>query len=424
MEFSKITGLKGEITVPGDKSISHRAVMLGSLAKGTTEVVNCLQGADCLSTMDCFKKMGVSIENNGNTVLIKGNGLHSLKTPSFALDAGNSGTAIRLMSGILAAQNFNSAIDGDESIRTRPMKRIITPLSMMGAEIISKYNNDCAPLLINGKKLNSIHYNSPVASAQVKSSILFAGLYAEGETKVTEPYLSRNHTELMFKYFGIDVDSHGTTATVRTADEFEGRKVIVPGDLSSAAYFIVAGLITPDSEICIKNVGINSTRDGIIDVVKMMGGSIEIFNERCDGGETTADILVRTSRLHGITIGGEIIPKLIDEIPIICILACFADGTTVIKDAAELKVKESNRIDAMVDNLKLMNADVTATDDGMIINGGVALCGAEIDSKKDHRIAMSFTIAGINAKERTKIKDSHCVNISYPGFYDDLKSLL
>lgn len=424
MKFSKVDSLKGVITVPGDKSISHRAVMLGALANGTTEISDFLQGADCFSTINCFRKMGVNIQNKENTVLIRGGGLYGLKAPESALNTGNSGTTTRLMSGILSAQNFSCVIDGDDSIRKRPMNRIIKPLSMMGANIASKNKNGCAPLIINGEKLCGIHYNSPVASAQVKSSILFAGLYAEGKTSVTEPYLSRNHTELMFKYFGIDIKSKESTATVRTADEFEGRKVVVPGDISSAAYFIAAGLITPNSEIYIKNVGINPTRDGIIRVVKMMGGDIEILDGRLNGGEPTADIVVRTSTLHGITIGGGIIPTLIDEIPIICVLACFAEGTTVIKDASELKVKESNRIDVMADNLNRMNANVTATDDGMIIEGQTPLSGADIDSKLDHRIAMSFAIAGINAKGTTNIRDAHCVDISYPTFYEDLRSLL
>lgn len=424
MHFSKVNGLKGKISIPGDKSISHRAIMLGSLARGMTEVSNFLQGADCLSTIGCFRKMGVDIENNGNKILIKGNGLHGLKSPDSVLDVGNSGTTARLMSGILAAQHFNCTVDGDASIRKRPMNRIIRPLSMMGADISCEYRNGCAPLIIRKSSLHGIHYDSPVASAQVKSSVLLAGLYADGKTSVTEPFLSRNHTELMFKYFGIDINATGTTSTVYTAGEFDGRKIIVPGDISSAAYFIVAGLITPNSEIYLQNVGINPTRDGIIRVAKMMGGNIEIINEHNDGGEIFADIIVRTSRLHGITIDGAIIPTLIDEIPVICVLACFADGVTVIKDASELKVKESNRIDVMVNNLKAMGADITGTDDGMIINGGARLHGAEIDSRLDHRIAMSFAIAGINAEGATNIKDAHCVDISYPSFYYDLKALV
>lgn len=423
MKFTKINHLNGEVIIPGDKSISHRAVMLGALADGTTKVSNFLQGADCLSTIDCFRKMGVSIENNIDTVFIKGNGLHGLQEPVSILDVGNSGTTTRLMSGILAAQNFTVTVNGDDSIQKRPMKRIITPLSMMGADIVSINGNDCAPLKITGKQLKGIHYTSPVASAQVKSSILLAGLYADGETSVTEPYVSRNHTELMFDSFGVSIKTSGTTATVSPAEKLNAREIIVPGDISSAAFFIVAGLIVPNSEIVIKNVGINPTRDGILRVCKAMGASITYENVKEGNGEPTADLVVRTSELHGTTIGGEIIPTLIDEIPAIAILACFANGTTVIKDAQELKVKESNRIDVMVENLSKMGASITATEDGMIIEGGKPLHGTVIDSKLDHRIAMSFAIAGLVADGETEITGAECVEISYPTFYKDLEKL-
>ena len=423
MEFKRINHLRGEITVPGDKSISHRGIMLGSIAEGTTEITNFLNGADCLSTIDCFRKMGIDIINSNGTVLIKGKGLRGLTKPNDILDVGNSGTTTRLMSGILAASDFECTINGDESIQRRPMSRIITPLSMMGADITSIKGNNCAPLRIKGTNLHGIHYDSPVASAQVKSSILLAGLYADSETSVTEPYVSRNHSELMFKYFGVDVNTEGTTVTVKPATRLEGSKVDVPGDISSAAYFIVAGLITPNSEILIKNVGINPTRDGIIKVAKEMGGDITLLNKRSNAGEEVADILVKSSELHGIEIGGAIIPTLIDELPIIAVMACFANGTTVIKNAEELKVKESNRIDVMVNHLASMNADIKATDDGMIINGGKPLSGAVIDSKLDHRIAMSFVVAGINSEGSTKILGSDVVNVSYPGFYEDIEKL-
>lgn len=423
MNFTNTSSLKGEITIPGDKSISHRAIMLGAISDGTTEVKNFLHGADCLSTIDCFRKMGVSIENLSDTVIIHGNGLHGLKAPDSILDAGNSGTTTRLISGILSAQNFSCRLDGDDSLRTRPMKRIITPLTQMGADIDSINGNGCVPLKINGSKLHGIHYDSPVASAQVKSAILLAGLYAEGETSVTEPYLSRNHSELMLKYFGADVTSVGATATVSPATKLTGGSIDVPGDISSAAYFIAAGLIVPDSEILIKNVGINPTRDGIIKVVQAMGGNITIMNRRNSGGEDTADILVKSSELNGTEIGGSLIPTLIDEIPVIAVLACFASGTTVIKNAEELKVKESNRIDVMVNNLSAMGADITATDDGMIINGGRPLHGITIDSKLDHRIAMSFTIASLMSEGETEITGAEVVKISYPDFYKDLESL-
>lgn len=423
MIFKKTKHLKGEIAVPGDKSISHRSIMLGSIASGITEVHGFLNGADCISSMNCFRQMGVDIDYDGSIVTIHGNGLHGLKAPADTLDVGNSGTTTRLMSGILAAQNFSSRVIGDDSICRRPMKRIITPLAMMGADITSERGNDCAPLIINGRKLKGIHYDSPVASAQVKSCVLLAGLYADGETSVTEPYVSRNHTELMLNAFGGSCTTLGTTATVTSDPVLTGQKIIVPGDISSAAYFLVAGLIAENSEITIKNVGINPTRDGIIDVIKMMGGDITFANVNADSGEPTADITVKTSSLKGCVIEGDIIPKLIDEIPVIAILACFAEGETVIKDAAELKVKESNRIDVMVNNLSAMGADITGTDDGMIIRGGKPLHSAVIHSKKDHRIAMSFAVAAMCAEGETEILDANCVNISYPDFYRDLENL-
>ena len=423
MIFKKTKHLKGEITVPGDKSISHRSIMLGSIASGATEVHGFLNGADCISSMNCFRQMGVDIDYDGSIVTIHGNGLHGLKAPADTLDVGNSGTTTRLMSGILAAQNFSSRVIGDDSICRRPMKRIITPLAMMGADITSERGNDCAPLIINGRKLKGIHYDSPVASAQVKSCVLLAGLYADGETSVTEPYVSRNHTELMLNAFGGSCTTLGTTATVTSDPVLTGQKIVVPGDISSAAYFLVAGLIAENSEITIKNVGINPTRDGIIDVIKMMGGDITFANVNADSGEPTADITVKTSSLKGCVIEGDIIPKLIDEIPVIAILACFAEGETVIKDAAELKVKESNRIDVMVNNLSAMGADITGTDDGMIIRGGKPLHSAVIHSKKDHRIAMSFAVAAMCAEGETEILDADCVNISYPDFYRDLENL-
>ena len=423
MIFKKINAMNGEITIPGDKSISHRAIMLGSLADGTTEITNFLQGADCLSTIACFRQMGVSIENNTDKITIKGNGMRGLKAPAQTLDVGNSGTTTRLMSGILAAQNFTCTLNGDASIQKRPMGRIITPLSQMGADIISIKGNGCAPLQINGKPLHATHYNSPVASAQVKSAVLLAGLYGDDVTSVTEPYVSRNHTELMLRYFGATVNTNNTTASVTPIDHLSGQQIIVPGDISSAAYFIVAGLIVPNSEIVIKNVGFNPTRDGILRVCKEMGANISYENKREVSGEPVADLIVRSSSLHGTTIGGEIIPTLIDEIPAIAILACFAEGTTIIKDAQELKVKESNRIDVMVNNLSKMGADITATDDGMIIHGGKPLHGAVIDSKLDHRIAMSFAIAGLMADGETEITGAECVEISYPTFNKDLERL-
>lgn len=423
MNFHKVKTLKGEITVPGDKSISHRAVMFGSLAKGLTEITNFLQGTDCLSTISCFRKLGIEIENGSDWILVHGRGLHGLTAPDCVLDAGNSGTTTRLISGILAPQSFTTTLTGDASIQKRPMKRIMEPLSMMGANIKSLKGNDCAPLEIQGSPLKGIHYTSKVASAQVKSAILLAGLYASGETSVTEPVISRNHTEIMLSHFGAEIATKGTTASIRPEPLLEGRKITVPGDISSAAYFIAAGLIVPGSEILIKNVGINETRNGILRVAKQMGGNIRLLNENRDSGEPVADILVSHSSLRGIEIKGSIIPTLIDELPVIAIMAAYAKGTTVIADAAELKVKESNRIDVMVNNLSAMGADITGTEDGMIINGGRPLHGALIHSMDDHRIAMSFAVASLQAEGMTTIEGGECVNISYPAFYKDLESL-
>ena len=422
MEIKKLTSLHGELTVPGDKSISHRAVMFGSLAKGTTRITHFLEGADCLSTISCFRKMGIEIENSQGEILVHGKGLHGLSAPTGILDVGNSGTTTRLISGILAGQDFVSELTGDASIQSRPMKRIMTPLLSMGADITSIRGNNCVPLRIAGHPLKGIHYDSPVASAQVKSCVLLAGMYSDSITSVTEPVLSRNHTELMLNYFGAKVTSQGTTASIQPEPELYAREITVPGDISSAAYFIAAGLLMPGSEILLKNVGINPTRDGLLRVCKAMGADITALNV-CTEGEPTADLLVRSSTLHGTTVGGEIIPTLIDEIPMIAVMAAFAHGTTVIRDAQELKVKESDRIAVMAVNLSLMGVDITPTEDGMIIHGGKPLHGAVIDSRLDHRIAMSFAVAGLLCDGPLSIKGGDCVNISYPEFYEDLYSL-
>lgn len=423
MQINSKKSLHGEVTIPGDKSISHRSVMFGSIASGITEVTNFLEGADCLSTISCFKKMGIDIERNADSVVIHGKGLHGLSAPSEILDVGNSGTTTRLISGILAGQSFSSTLNGDASIQSRPMKRIMTPLSLMGADIVSINGNGCAPLQINGRPLKGIHYESPVASAQVKSCVLLAGLYADGKTSVTEPVLSRNHTELMLSAFGANITSTGTTASILPNPELYGQKIAVPGDISSAAYFIAAGLLVPNSEILIKNVGINPTRDGILKVAYAMGANIKELDRHTVSGEPVCDLLVKTSSLHGTAIKGDIIPTLIDEIPIIAVMAAFADGTTTIRDAAELKVKESNRIDTVTENLKAMGADVTPTEDGMIIHGGKSLHSVPIHSHLDHRIAMSFAVAALACEGTTEIMDGECVNISYPGFYEDLMRL-
>lgn len=423
MKFSRINGLRGELAVPGDKSISHRSVMFGAISRGTTEITGFLQSADCLSTISCFRKMGVEIENQGSRVLVKGAGMHGLKKPSEVLDCGNSGTTTRLISGILSAQAFDSVVTGDASIQKRPMDRILIPLTQMGARIRSAAGNGCAPLLIQGAPLHGIHYQSPVASAQVKSSILLAGLYADGETRVTEPYLSRNHSELMLSHFGAKVRTEGTTAIIQPANELYACPVEVPGDISSAAFFLVAGLIIPHSEILIRNVGINPTRSGVLTVLQAMGADITLLDRHDRSGEPAADLLVRSSSLKGTTIEGSLIPALIDEIPILALAACFAEGETVIRDAAELKVKESNRLKVMTEGLSAMGAQVQETEDGMIIQGGAPLHGAVIDSRLDHRIAMTFAVAGLCADGETEIQGAECVNISYPQFYEDLNRL-
>lgn len=419
-----IRPLKGEITVPGDKSISHRGVMFGSIAKGTTEITGFLNSADCNSTINCFRQMGISItKKDEHTVYVEGKGMHGLSAPSDSLDAGNSGTTVRLMSGILSAQPFSVTVTGDASIQKRPMKRIMEPLSLMGADILSMHDNGCAPLIINGKSLHGITYSTKTASAQVKSSILLAGLYADSPTQVTEPAVSRNHSEIMLRAFGADLSVKDKTVFLNPANELFAQKIEVPGDISSAAYFIVAGLITPNSEILIKNVGINETRDGIIKVVQAMGGNISLLNEHTACGEKVADILVKTSELKGTTIEGAIIPTLIDELPVIAVLAACAKGQTIIKDAAELKVKECNRIDAVTKNLSAMGGDITATEDGFIINGGLPLVGTGIETYHDHRIAMSFAIADLVAEGSNTYDHPECVNISYPTFFDDLAGL-
>ena len=415
--------LRGEITVPGDKSISHRSVMLGSIAKGDTRISGFLTGEDCLSTIDCFKKLGIDIEVNGTDVTVHGKGLKGLSAPAETLDVGNSGTTLRLMSGILSAQPFTTRLTGDSSIQKRPMGRVASPLGLMGAKITSENEKMTAPLTIEGQRLHGIDYTLPVASAQVKSALILAGLYADGETRITEPEATRDHTEIMLNYLGADIRKEGDTIVVRPAAELTGKDITVPGDISSAAYFIAAALISKDSEVLIKNVGVNPTRTGIITAFKAMGGNIELTNERTVCGEPVADILVRSSRLHGVVIKGAIIPKLIDEIPVIAAAACYASGETVIADAAELRVKESDRIKTMAAELGRMGATVIQTNDGMIILGGIPLHGAVCESYNDHRVAMSVAVAALGAKGETQIKDCGCVDISFPGYFDALMSL-
>ena len=400
--ISSRTGLNGKIKIPGDKSISHRAVMFGSLAKGDTKITGFLKGDDCMSTISCFKKLGIDIEVNDDNVIVHGKGLNGLNAPKETLDVGNSGTTIRLISGILAAQGFDSTLNGDASIQKRPMNRIIKPLSQMGADIEST-NDGYAPLTIHGKKLKSMEYTMPVASSQVKSSILLASLFAEGTTTIIEPVASRDHTEIMLNYFGANIKNENGVITSTPVKELYGKNLEVPGDISSAAFFMVAGLVVPNSHIIIENVGINPTRTGIIDALKAMGGYVEIINERKSGGELVGDIEVKTSSLNATTLEGSIIPRMIDEIPVFTVAALCAEGTTVVKDATELKVKESNRIATMSQELGKMGVVIEETDDGMIIKGNQKLKGAEVYSHLDHRVAMSCAIAGLIAEGETTI---------------------
>ena len=420
--------LRGTLTVSGDKSISHRAVMLGSLATGTTEIEGFLPGEDCLSTIRCFRSMGVQIEQNGSSVKVFGRGLRELTAPAGILDCGNSGTTTRLLSGVLAAQHFNSVLSGDASIQRRPMKRIMIPLRAMGADITSVSGNDCAPLSVHGKQLYGIHFNSPIASAQVKSAVLLAGLYASGQTTVTEPALSRDHTERMLRSFGAKVLTGNfegrPSVTVTETQNLYGTEISVPGDISSAAFFLVGASIVPGSEVVLRNVGINPTRDGVISALRAMGAKIEVLEVRNEDSEPAADLLVRYAPLHGTEIGGALIPRLIDELPVLAAAAAVAEGRTVIRDAAELKVKESNRIRTMAEGLSRLGAKVEETEDGLIIDGGAALHGGEVESYLDHRVAMSFAILSLVTDGEVRISDPDCVNISAPTFYEDLKSLL
>ncbi|MDD6565028.1 MAG: 3-phosphoshikimate 1-carboxyvinyltransferase [Clostridiales bacterium] len=418
-DIKKMCSVRGEVTVPGDKSISHRAVMLGAIADGTTHIRGFLKGADCLSTIDCFRQMGIDIEVSDEVITVHGKGLHGLTKPQDILYTGNSGTTTRLLCGLLSAQPFDTDITGDSSICRRPMGRVTKPLSLMGADIENEY----CPLHIHGKKLKGINYNMTVASAQVKTALILAGLYADGDTVINEIEKSRDHTELMLGAMGANITVNGLQICVGQTDRLMPQEITVPGDISSAAFFLVLGAIMPDSDITIKNVGINPTRTGIIDVLLDMGANIEIFNERIATGEPVADIRVRTSKLKGVKIGGAIIPRLIDELPVIAVASLFAEGTTVIADAQELKVKETDRIKAVTDELKKCDADITPTDDGMIINGNKPLHGADFEVYGDHRMAMSLAIAAQLAEGPSTLSDISCVAVSYPDFFNDFYGL-
>ncbi|PRT70088.1 3-phosphoshikimate 1-carboxyvinyltransferase [Streptococcus anginosus] len=417
-------GLAGCIRVPGDKSISHRSIMFGSLAKGVTTVHDILRGEDVLSTMQVFRDLGVQIEDDGNVVTIHGVGFAGLQAPKNKLNMGNSGTSIRLISGVLAGQDFAMEMFGDDSLSKRPMDRITVPLRQMGVQIAGRTNRDLPPLTIHGNKnLQPIHYTLPVASAQVKSALIFAALQAQGESVIVEKEMTRNHTEDMIKQFGGQISVNGKEIRIQGGQEFTGQNVLVPGDISSAAFWIVAGLIIPNSKIILENVGINETRTGILDVVKAMGGNINLSN--IDRVAKSATITIETSELVGTEIGGELIPRLIDELPIIALLATQSKGQTVIRDAEELKVKETDRIQVVADALNSMGADITPTEDGMIIKGKTSLHGAKVHTFGDHRIGMMTAIAALLVNDgQVELERSEAINTSYPNFFADLEDLL
>lgn len=415
--------LMGEVITPGDKSISHRAVILSSLAVGTSTINGFLKSEDTLSTLNAFINMGVEIHMTPEILEINGVGIHGLKKPFKTVDAGNSGTTARLLMGLLSGQEFISGLTGDKYLRIRPMRRVVDPLKLMGADITGENNADNLPLIINGRKLKSIKYRLPVASAQVKSAILLAGLFADGETEIIEPQKTRDHTERMLNHLGLHLRTDDKSIFVSPVEKLNPSNLNIPSDISSAAFFIVAALINKGSEIILKNVGLNTARTGILEILKRMGGSIEIQDKRIECGEDVGDLVVKSSDLKGIEINGEDIPRAIDELPVIAAAACFAEGRTVITDAKELRVKETDRIKAVVSEFSKLGADITELEDGMIINGSQQLKGNICDSWGDHRIAMSLAIAATLSSGETTINNSECVNISYPEFFDTLSVL-
>ncbi len=415
--------LAGEVSPPGDKSISHRAVMFNALTDGIATITNLAPGDDVRSTIRCLKALGVSIKRREDSTTVYGTAEAGLKEPEDVLDAGNSGTTIRLMTGILAAQPFFSAITGDASLRSRPMKRIIEPLQQMGARIWGRDDGSLAPLAIHGGRLRGIDCRLPVASAQVKSAVLLAALFAQGKTTIEEPSTSRDHTERMLRRMGARLETSGTRITLTPGGSLKPLSLRVPGDISSGAFWMVAAAIHPEARITIRDCGMNPTRTGVIDVLKAMGARLKIANERLEGDELVADIAIESSRLKGMEISGELIPRMIDEIPVLAVAACMADGRTVIRDAAELRVKESDRIASTVAELSRLGARIEELPDGMIIYGGKRLKGAEVSSHLDHRLAMSLAVAGLVAKGKTTILQADSVAISYPGFWHDLFKL-
>ena len=422
--ITNVKGLQGSVVVPGDKSISHRAIMFGSMAEGKTTIKNFLAGDDCLSTISCFRKLGVNIVQEGTSVTVEGKGIKGLQQSTTVLDVGNSGTTIRLMSGILASLPFESTLQGDDSIAKRPMTRVVQPLREMGANIEGREDGKYTPLTIKGGELKGITYKLPVASAQVKSAILLAGLQANGQTTVIEKEKTRNHTETMLQMFGGNITCNGNEITVEGGQLLTGTAVTVPGDISSAAFFLVAGAIVPNSTLHLKNVGLNETRTGILDVLRSMGASMTITQTNDGEAEPIGDITISTSKLKATNINGSIIPRLIDELPIIALMATQAEGTTVISDAKELKVKETNRIDTVVSELSKLGADITATEDGMIIKGKTALTGGDVNSYGDHRIGMMLAVAALICTEEVKLHDSAAIDVSYPNFFEHLQQLV
>ncbi|MBI3357693.1 MAG: 3-phosphoshikimate 1-carboxyvinyltransferase [Nitrospirae bacterium] len=425
--------LKGTITVPGDKSITHRAIILTALAEGTSMVSGYCRGEDCLNTMRALQGLGVRIDETLDKLTVHGKGIWGLTEPNEPIDCGNSGTGIRLLTGLLAGQDFFTVLTGDESIRRRPMGRVVKPLREMGAAIAGRRGGELVPLAITGKRLHGIEYTSSVASAQIKSALLLAGLFAEGTTRFREPRLSRDHTERMFQFFGISLTREGDTLVLqgRPTVGWAGSRVVIPGDFSAAAFFIVGATIVPGSDIIIRNVGINPTRTGLIDVMRIMGADIQIFDQREEAGEPVADLRVKSARLNGVAVGPDLIPRTIDEFPVLCVAAAVAHGDTIISGAEELRVKESDRIATMSAELRAMGAQITEKPDGMIIQGlaragenGRLKAVAKAQSHGDHRVAMSLAIGGLTADRRMTISDTGCVETSFPNFEAALSELL
>ncbi|MEW6188876.1 MAG: 3-phosphoshikimate 1-carboxyvinyltransferase [Actinomycetota bacterium] len=424
LKIAKISGLRGVIKVPGDKSISHRALIIGSLTSGKTSILNFLSAADCLSTLACIQALDVRVEIlKPGSLIIHGVGLHGLKEPQDVLNVGNSGTTLRVLPGVLAGQNFFSVLTGDQSIRRRPMDRVVDPLRQMGAQIWAR-NDGYAPIAILGRSLHGITYTMPISSAQVKTCLLLAGLLAEGKTIITEPHQSRDHTERMLKFLGADINIRGTSYSITGQSSLESGEISIPGDVSSTAFLIVGALITPQSELIIKDVGVNPTRTGALEVLKKMGAHIELEDFCVKSDEPRADILVKSSKLSGVTIGGEIIPRLVDELPVLAVAATQAEGITVVKDAQELRVKETDRISATCTNLRKLGADIEELEDGFIVKGPTKLKGTVCRSYGDHRMAMALSIAGLVAEGTTIIEGSECIDISFPGFEKALRDLI